>query len=76
MTLLIPTPPGPPVLFAYPERSAKQECSVCGARGMATGSWKNAHRRGHRRCPDCRRWLLVKLDGSARVHTRCPRRPA
>jgi hypothetical protein len=59
-------------LFVYESHSARVTCSVCGARGFPGGSWQAPHRRGHAPCFRCGRPLTVKLDGTARVHTRCP----
>jgi endogenous inhibitor of DNA gyrase (YacG/DUF329 family) len=63
MTTFVPASP----------RSIRVKCGTCGARGFPGGSWQAPHRRGHKPCPHCGRQLPVKLDGGARVHTRCPR---
>jgi uncharacterized OB-fold protein len=59
--------------FVDAPHSIKVRCSVCGAKGFPGGSWQATHRRGHKPCPRCHRQLTVKLDGTARVHTRCPK---
>jgi len=73
MTILTPGPrvTFPPVGF----RSVKVRCIVCGQRGYADDGlnpWQESHMRGHKPCDYCGRMLVVRLDGTARVHTRCP----
>ena len=72
-------PYGPFVTF--PQRtpqSGKVKCSVCGASGYdtswngAVAGWQKTHLRGHKPCGRCGRMMVVLLDGSTRVHTRCP----
>lgn len=74
-------PPGPSaadvVLFRPLPGSRKVECVVCRAKGYPStprseSRWQRPHRRGHRPCLACGRQLTVKLDGSARRHSRCP----
>lgn len=60
--------------FSYPPHSSRVECSECGARGFPGGAWQDLHRRGHAPCPRCGRIFTVKLDGTPRIHTRCPRK--
>jgi DNA-directed RNA polymerase subunit RPC12/RpoP len=59
--------------FVDASHSITVRCTTCGAKGLPGGRWQQAHRRGHKRCPRCGRQLTVKLDGTARVHTRCPK---
>lgn len=64
---------GPPVTFPpNGPLSRKVRCSVCWASGYPGCTWTRKHLAGHRRCPDCGTWLTTRLDGTARVHTRCP----
>ena len=66
----------PPVGFVEAgPRSRKLACVTCGEKGYAYGKWMARHRRPHLPCPWCGRRFAVKLDGTARVHTRCPNRP-
>lgn len=65
-------PPDQPELFEPVGTRGRVRCTVCGMRGYPGGSWQDTHRRGHASCPRCGRMLQVKLDGSARTHTRCP----
>jgi hypothetical protein len=58
----------------FSPHSLRVACGVCDARGFPDGAWQDPHRRGHAPCPRCGRQLTVKLDGTPRVHTRCPRR--
>ena len=67
---------GAAVAFAYDRpTSAKVACSVCGRRGYRGGTWQDVCRRGHKPCRWCGRPLVVLLDGSARLHARCPKHP-
>lgn len=59
---------------AAPNGSNRWVCNTCEARGLPRGKWMETHRRAHHRCPDCGRWQTAKLDGTPRVHTRCPNR--
>jgi transcription elongation factor Elf1 len=62
-------------VFYEPVRPAwkgRVRCTVCGRTGYVGGTWKEACERGHLPCLDCGRQLSVKLDGTRRVHTRCP----
>lgn len=67
--------PDQPELFEPVGTRGRVRCTVCGMRGYPGGSWQVSHRRGHAPCPRCGRMLQVKLDGSARTHTRCPKVP-
>lgn len=61
--------------FTHPgPRGLKVACETCGATGYDRRPWQDLHRRGHLPCGACGRQLTVKLDGTARVHTRCPER--
>lgn len=64
----------PGFTYAGP-RGTQVACDVCGRRGYDRNLWQDVCRRGHLPCSDCGRRLAVRLDGSARVHTRCPNRP-
>lgn len=55
--------------------SIKWQCETCGAAGYPRGKWMHNHQRQHHPCPWCGRMLTSKLDGTPRVHTRCPKRP-
>jgi hypothetical protein len=67
----------PPDGFVYAGvRSVKLACTICGERGYCDGKWMARHRRPHVPCAWCGRRFPVKLDGTGRVHTRCPHRPA
>ena len=57
-------------------RSGKVRCTICDTRGYPGGRWQEPHRRGHSPCVRCGRPLSVRLDGSPRTHTRCPKRVA
>jgi len=69
----------PPPGFRYAgARGGRLECTTCGARGwtyLDPRSWMAVHGRPHHPCPWCGRPLVTKLDGTPRVHTRCPNRP-
>lgn len=67
----------PTGLFKKIPDSERVECTVCGDRGYpgttnAPQSWQIPHIRGHKACPRCGNQLYVKLDGTARTHTKCP----
>lgn len=53
-------------------RSAKLACATCGRTGYPAMPWQLICRRGHAPCSSCGKQLAVLLDGSPRVHTRCP----
>lgn len=42
-------------------------------KASAYAPWQLRCLMGHLQCPRCKRWLRVKLDLTARVHTRCTR---
>lgn len=74
-------PPGPnpadAVLFVAIPGSVKVRCVVCDSNGYPStehseSRWQRPHRRGHRPCLECGRQLAVRLDGTARRHSRCP----
>jgi hypothetical protein len=56
-----------------PSRSdVKLRCRTCGTQGWSGGRWMNPHRKGHLPCPRCGGLLSVKVDGTARIHAKCP----
>lgn len=57
-------------------RGGKVTCLVCDRKGYMGGAWMEGCRRGHAPCPLCGRMLTVLLDGSPRMHARCPQRRA
>lgn len=66
----------PPEGFVVPGPLARKiACAICGERGYSGGKWMDRHRRPHLPCPWCGRLFAVKLDGTGRIHTRCPKRP-
>jgi len=67
-----PTPHPPDGFHQAPNWSNRWVCNICETRGLPGGKWMETHRRGHAPCPRCGRQLTVKLDGTPRVHTRCP----
>lgn len=67
--------PVPAGFHAAGNWSNRWVCDTCEVRGLPHGKWMETHRRGHAPCPRCGRQLTVKLDGTPRVHTRCPNRP-
>ncbi len=72
--------------YGYSMSGPKWRCDVCGRSGYgdphqergnwAASHWSAACKRGHSPCAWCGRQLTVLMDGTPRVHTRCPRRPA
>jgi hypothetical protein len=64
----------PPDGFVVTRNGTRWACSTCQVVGLPDGRWMEHHRRPHHACPDCGRQLTAKNDGSARLHTRCPRR--
>ena len=71
-------PHGPPVEFLSTSTWGRRvACTVCGRFGMPGSGpnpqpWQKVCLRGHKPCDYCGRMSPVKLDGMARVHTRCP----
>lgn len=73
-------------MYGYRETGPKWRCDVCGrsgygdphlARERRYGShWSDSCWRGHAPCPWCGRQLALRMDGTPRVHSRCPERPA
>jgi ribosomal protein S27E len=64
-----------PLFVPVSHRSGKVRCIVCGATGFDGCPWQWSHERGHEPCPWCGKQLSVRLDGTARVHSKCPERP-
>lgn len=72
--------------YGYSYTGAKWVCDVCGRSGYGDpnqdrGRWPGTHwsdacKRGHSPCAWCGRQLTLLKDGTPRVHTRCPERPA
>lgn len=64
---------------AYGWTSPKWSCDECGATGYGDqflpAEWARAHARGHEPCPWCGALCTLRMDGTQRVHTRCPNRP-
>jgi hypothetical protein len=65
--------PTPPDGFTLTRNGTRWACATCEATGLPNGDWMATHQRPHHPCPDCGRQLVSKLDGTPRVHTRCPR---
>ncbi|NYD43949.1 hypothetical protein [Nocardioides panaciterrulae] len=67
--------------YGYSYSGPKWRCAVCGRTGYgdpATAGrhhWSEACKRGHSPCEWCGRLLTLRLDGTPRVHARCPERP-
>lgn len=64
--------------YGYSMTGPKWRCDVCGRTGYGLHgpySWADSCRRGHLPCSWCGRMITVRLDGTARVHARCPERP-
>lgn len=70
----------------YSWSSPKWQCTVCGRSGYSSlnpnteegsrwNDWTRHCRVGHSPCPWCDRQLTLRLDGTPRVHARCPERP-
>ena len=76
--------------YGYSMTGPKWRCNTCHRTGYGTGStpwhqnwrgdaitnWSVACLRGHSPCPWCGRQLTLRMDGTPRVHARCPERPA
>lgn len=67
--------------YGYSYSGPKWRCDVCGRTGYGDPNrenhhhWSNACKRGHSPCPWCGRQLSLRMDGTPRVHSRCPARP-
>jgi hypothetical protein len=71
--------------YGYSMTGPKWRCDVCGRTGYGDpnadrGRWRAPHwsdgcKRGHSPCEWCGRQTVLRLDGTPRVHTRCPNRP-
>ena len=62
--------------------TGRWRCDVCGRRGLTDPDqparytqWFTGCQRGHSPCVWCGRQLTVRMDGTPRVHSRCPQRP-
>ena len=62
--------------------TGRWRCDVCGRRGLTDPAqptcytqWFTGCQRGHSPCAWCGRQLTVRMDGTPRVHARCPERP-
>jgi hypothetical protein len=69
--------------YGYSFSGPKWQCDVCGRSGHGDpaettwrGHWSAACKRGHSPCAWCGRQLTLLMDGTPRVHSRCPERPA
>ena len=69
--------------YGYSFSGPKWRCDICGRTGYGDpadttwpGHWSTACKRGHSPCAWCGRQLTLLLDGTPRVHARCPDRPA
>lgn len=68
--------------YGYSMTAPKWRCDVCGRSGYGDphaqrghyGHWSDACKRGHSPCEWCGRQLTLRMDGTPRVHTRCPGR--
>lgn len=64
---------------AYGWSSPRWICDECEATGYGDlflpAEWARAHARGHEKCPYCGTLCTLRMNGTARVHTRCPNRP-
>ena len=60
------------------ERWRSNDCGRggLGRPGTRPNHWSEACRRGHSACPWCGRTLVLRLDGTPRVHAKCTERPA
>ena len=60
--------------------AARWACDICGRHGLGDdflpGTWATTCARGHAPCPWCESMHPVRLDGTPRVHTSCPKVPA
>lgn len=74
--------------YGYSYTGPKWRCDVCDRTGYSDGDpndrdpsawsgswWFYTCLRGHSPCPWCGTQLTVRLDGTPRVHSRCPDRP-
>lgn len=69
--------------YGYSFTGPKWRCDDCGRTGYTNptagefrySSWFDACKRGHSPCVWCGRVLSVRMDGTPRVHSRCPERP-
>jgi len=61
-------------------KAARWQCDDCDRQGFGDdfipGPWASTCARGHSACPWCERMLPVRMDGTPRVHTSCPKVPA
>lgn len=62
--------------------TGRWRCDVCDRRGLTDpdqptryNQWFTGCQRGHSPCVWCGRQLTVRMDGTPRVHARCPERP-
>lgn len=67
--------------YGYSYSGPKWRCDTCGRTGYGDPAqerrnhWSDSCKRGHSPCPWCGRQLSLCMDGTPRVHTRCPKRP-
>ncbi|ACZ29621.1 hypothetical protein Xcel_0582 [Xylanimonas cellulosilytica DSM 15894] len=65
--------------YGYNQTGPKWRCNICGREGYGNDQgpyvWHKSCLRGHSPCPWCGRQLALRIDGTPRVHSRCPERP-
>lgn len=67
--------------YGYSYTGPKWRCDTCGKAGYGDPAqagchhWSAGCKRGHSPCPWCGRQLTLRMDGTPRVHNRCPTRP-
>lgn len=70
-------------MYGWNETGPKWRCDVCGREGYGDPNadrrgwqhWSDGCKRGHSPCAWCGRQIMLRKDGTPRVHTRCPERP-
>lgn len=70
-------------VYGYGVTGPKWACDTCHRSGYGhpdsdrghAPHWTDSCRRGHAPCGWCGKQLSLRLDGTPRVHSRCPERP-